>query len=62
VSATLPALIKGELQERSLALLPIELPRLRLNYGFVARRGSTPSPAAKTFKELVQMIEKEIEA
>lgn len=58
LSATVPALIEQDLKEQSLVLLPIELPWLRLNYGFVARRGRTLSPAAKTFKQLVRMIEK----
>jgi DNA-binding transcriptional LysR family regulator len=59
LSATLPILIDLELQEASFVFLPIELPWLRLNYGFVSRRARTPSPAAKAFKELVLMIERE---
>jgi DNA-binding transcriptional LysR family regulator len=50
LSATLPTLIDRELTEASLVLLPVELPWLRLHYGFVSKRGRTPSPAMKAFK------------
>ena len=57
LSATLPFLIGDALNEGQLVLLPIELPWMRLNYGFVWRRGRTLSPAAKVFMDLVRTIE-----
>ncbi len=60
LSATLPILIDRELKETPFVLLPVELPWLRLNYGFISRRGRTPSPGTKAFKELVLMVEKDI--
>ena len=40
--------------------LPVEAPWFRLNYGFIAKRGRTPSPAATAFMAIVRAIEKEI--
>jgi DNA-binding transcriptional LysR family regulator len=60
LAVTLPALIDPELKERVCVLLPVELPWMRLNYGFVARCGRTPSPAVKAFKEFARTIENDI--
>jgi DNA-binding transcriptional LysR family regulator len=57
LAVTLPALIERELEDRLCVLLPIELPWMRLNYGFVWKRGRTLSPAATTFMQLVRTIE-----
>ena len=40
--------------------LPVEAPWFRLNYGFIAKRGRTLSPAAKAFIAIVRAIEQEI--
>jgi hypothetical protein len=40
--------------------LPVEAPWFRLNYGFIAKRGRTLSPAAKAFMAIVRAIEQEI--
>jgi hypothetical protein len=43
-------------------LLPIELPWLSLNYGFISKRGRTHSPAAKAIMDNVRQIEKGLPA
>jgi hypothetical protein len=40
--------------------LPVEAPWFRLNYGFIAKRGRTPSPAATALKAIARAIEQEI--
>ena len=40
----------------------VEAPWLRLNYGFIAKRGRSVSPAAKAFMAIVRAIEQEIAA
>jgi DNA-binding transcriptional LysR family regulator len=57
LSVTLPALIEREMKNRDCVLLPIDLPWLRLNYGFFWKRGRTHSPAAIAFMQIVQTIE-----
>jgi DNA-binding transcriptional LysR family regulator len=57
IGAALPSQIERELREGSCAILPIEAPWLSLNYGFILKRGRTPSPAAKAFMEIVREIE-----
>lgn len=57
LAVTLPALIEREIKDRLCVLLPIELPWMRLNYGFIWKRGRTPSPAAMTFMQCVRTIE-----
>ena len=37
--------------------MPVEAPWLRLNYGFILKRGRTPSPAGKAFMDVVREIE-----
>ena len=43
-------------------LLPLELPWMSLNYGFISKRGRTHSPAARAFMDNVRRIEKELPA
>ncbi|WP_457798771.1 LysR family transcriptional regulator [Methylocystis sp. S23] len=62
LSVTLPALIERELRDGLCALLPIDLPWMRLNYGFVWKRGRTHSPAADAFVQLVRAVEKDTPA
>jgi len=62
LSAALPSQIKRELAEGVCVLLPIELPWLALNYGFITRRGRTLSPSASIFMDLVREIEGGLES
>ena len=62
IGAALPSQIARELREGLLAILPVEAPWLSLNYGFIARRGRTLSPAALAFMETVRTIERDIGA
>jgi hypothetical protein len=45
---------------RALAILPIELPFIALNYGFVVKRGRMLSAAANAFMDPVRAAELEI--
>jgi DNA-binding transcriptional LysR family regulator len=49
--------IADEILEKRLVALPVDLPWLRLNYGFVWARGRSLSPAALTFMQNVREIE-----
>ena len=60
LSAALPFQLKREIDEGDCVLLPIELPWLSLNYGFISKRGRTHSPAAKAFMDHVRQIEKDL--
>ncbi|MBX3580646.1 MAG: LysR family transcriptional regulator [Rhizobiaceae bacterium] len=48
-------------RELNLKALPLALPWLTLNYGFIWRRGRSLSPAAKKYKAIVQQIEKQVD-
>jgi len=56
LSAALPFQIEAETAAGALVLLPIELPVISLNYGFIARRGRALSPAAGAFMDLVRAV------
>jgi DNA-binding transcriptional LysR family regulator len=60
LAASLPFLIDRALNDGRLALLPVQFPWMRLNYGFFWRRGRTLSPAAKEFMSLAREIENDI--
>jgi len=60
IGAAIPSQIERELKEGLLAILPVEAPWLSLNYGFVLKRGRTPSPPAKAFMEIVREIERSV--
>jgi DNA-binding transcriptional LysR family regulator len=62
ISATLPFQLKREIDDGDCVLLPLELPWLSLNYGFISKRGRTHSPAAKAFMEKVRQIERDLPA
>ena len=51
-------LIAAELAERSVVALPLAVPWLTLNYGFIWRRGRSLSPACLAFMEMVREIER----
>lgn len=50
-------LIASELAERSVVALPLAVPWLTLNYGFIWRRGRSLSPACLAFMQIVREIE-----
>jgi DNA-binding transcriptional LysR family regulator len=62
IGAALPFQLKREIDDGDCVLLPLELPWLRLNCGFISKRGRTHSPAAKAFMDNVRRLEKELPA
>lgn len=56
----IPFQIEREIRDETLAVVPFEAPWLRLNYGFMLKRGRTPSPAAKAFMDIVRETESSI--
>jgi DNA-binding transcriptional LysR family regulator len=62
IGAALPFQLKREIDDRDCVLLPIDVPWLSLNYGFISKRGRTHSPAAKAFMDNVRQIEKGLPA
>jgi hypothetical protein len=60
VGEAIPSQIARELKEGLCVTLPVEAPWFRLNYGFIAKRGRTLSPAAKALKAIARAIEQEI--
>jgi len=57
LGAAIRGQIDRELRDGLLVILPVDAPWLRLNYGFITKRGRTLSPAAKAFMEIVREIE-----
>jgi len=57
IGGAIPPQIDRELKEGLCVTLPVEVPWLRLNYGFIAKRGRTLSPAAKAFMDIVGTID-----
>jgi DNA-binding transcriptional LysR family regulator len=62
LGAALKSQIAPELKQKRLVILPVDAPWLRLNYGFILKRGRTPSPAAVAFMETVRTIERGLAA
>ena len=62
IGAALPFQLEREIDDGDCVLLPIELPWLSLNYGFISKRGRTHSPAAKAFMDNVRQIENDLPA
>jgi DNA-binding transcriptional LysR family regulator len=60
ISAFAPGQLKDELKSGRCVELPVEVPNLRLHYGFIAKKGRTLSPAAKAFMAIVRDIERGI--
>ena len=60
IAAAIPCQIERELKEGLFTILPVETSWLRANYGFITKRGRTPSPAMIAFMEIVRQIEREI--
>ncbi|MFO1149425.1 MAG: LysR substrate-binding domain-containing protein [Alsobacter sp.] len=57
ISAALPSQISRELADGSCALIPLDLPWLKVSYGFITKRGRSLSPAGTAFKELLLAVE-----
>jgi DNA-binding transcriptional LysR family regulator len=60
VSAAIPSQIEREVKDGVCVMLDVDAPWLTLNYGFVFKRGRSPSPAALAFMEHVRTLEKTI--
>ena len=54
IGAAVPLQIEPELKEGRCVTLPVEALWLSLNYGFIAKRGRSLSPAAKAFMEIAE--------
>lgn len=52
-----PSYIETDIRSRRLALIPLQLPWMTLNYGFITKKGRTMSPAAREFRKRVVEIE-----
>ena len=59
IGVALPFQLRREIADGDCIVLPIELPWMSLNYGFISKRGRTHSPAAKAFMDNVRQIEAE---
>jgi DNA-binding transcriptional LysR family regulator len=57
LSASPRQLIAEELADASVVALPLIIPWLTLNYGFIWRRGRSLSPACLAFMQIVREIE-----
>lgn len=62
LGAAIKSQIAPELKQKRLVILPVAAPWLRLNYGFIVKRGRTLSPAAAAFMEAVRTIERGVGA
>ena len=60
IGAFAPGQLRDELERGSCVALPVESPALRLNYGFIVKRGRMLSPAARAFMEIVRKVERTI--
>jgi len=58
LGAALRSQIEPELKQKRLVFLPVDVPWLKLNYGFIVKRARTLSPAAAAFMEAVRTIER----
>jgi DNA-binding transcriptional LysR family regulator len=61
LSAALPSQLKRELAEGLCVLLPVTLPWLTLNYGFITKRARTLSPSALVFMNAMREVERALE-
>ena len=57
LSAAIPFQIEREIREGLCVQLPVDLPWLVLNYGFIYKKGRTLSPAANEFMRIAREIE-----
>jgi DNA-binding transcriptional LysR family regulator len=61
ISAFVPGQLQSELKTGQCVKLPVNLPNLSVNYGFIVKRGRTLSPASKAFMDRVRDIERTLE-
>jgi DNA-binding transcriptional LysR family regulator len=61
IGVAIPYQLRREIAAGECKLLPLQLPWLSLNYGFITRRGRTLTPAAKAFIEIARQIERELD-
>lgn len=57
LSAAVPLQISPEVSAGTLVLLPLDMPFIDLEYGFITKRGRTLSPAARAFMDAVMAVE-----
>lgn len=57
LSAALPAQLATELADGTLALIPLDLPWLNINYGLITRKGRSLSPAAVALRDVLKSVE-----
>lgn len=62
LSAALPSQLQRELAEGLCVILPVTLPWLTLNYGFITKRSRTLSPPTRVFMDLMREVERELES
>jgi DNA-binding transcriptional LysR family regulator len=58
IGAALPVQLCREVSEGVCVFLPIDLPWMSLNYGFITQRGRSLSPAGKAFVDIIRRIER----
>ena len=57
LGVALSAQIARDCDDGLLAFVPVDVPWMQLNYGFITRRGRSPSPAAQAFRTCVLAVE-----
>ena len=57
LGVALAAQIARDSDDGRLALVPVDVPWMQLNYGFITRRGRSLSPAAQAFRARVLAVE-----
>jgi hypothetical protein len=57
LGVALSAQIARDCDDGRLAFVPVDVPWMQLNYGFITRRGRSPSPAAQAFRTCVLAVE-----
>lgn len=58
LSAAVPLQLTSDVAAGTIVLLPVEVPFIDLQYGFITKRGRMLSPAATAFMEAVMMVER----
>ena len=58
LGVALPFQLRREIDDGDCVLLSVDLPWMRLNYGFISRRGRMHSPAAKAYMDIVKELER----
>lgn len=61
IGGAAPSQIRSELDRGEVRMLPLELPWLRTRYGIIRLANRTPSPAARSFLQILREVEAGIE-